>query len=152
RQYYNLVKLFEDIRNDLYFIAENGSYAVYRENDLFVQSMSTVVTKELLRTIDTIPDTYTVLCGKKKAYIANDSPAFIERLSMYYERYEIVKDLKAVEDDEFLKIAICDLKGAEQHSYQYFKNKSQELQVKVSGNIWLDLSHKMANKGVALDV
>ncbi|HYF68404.1 MAG TPA: HAD family hydrolase [Ohtaekwangia sp.] len=152
RQYYNLLKLFDNIRNDLYFIAENGSYAVYREKDIFVQAMSTAVTKELLRTIDTIPDTYTVLCGKRKAYIAHDTPSFIERLSMYYERYEIVKDLKAVEGDQFLKIAICDLKGAEQHSYPYFINKSQELQVKVSGNIWLDLSHKLANKGVALEV
>src|SRR5690606_33080806 len=114
---YNLVKLFDDIQHDLYFIAENGSYLVYREKDLFVQSMSPAVTKELLCTIDTIPDTYTVLCGKKKAYIANDTPSFIERLSMYYERYEVVRDLKAVRDDEFLKIAICDLKGAEQHSY-----------------------------------
>jgi hydroxymethylpyrimidine pyrophosphatase-like HAD family hydrolase len=57
-----------------------------------------------------------------------------------------------VTDDEFLKIALCDLNGAEQNSYHYFKDKQDQIQVKISGSVWLDLSHKLANKGKALNL
>ncbi len=89
---------------------------------------------------------------QKSAYIDNNDPAFVERLSMYYNEYAIVDDLTKVDDDEFLKIAICDLSGAEQNSYPHFLEYQDDLQIKVSGNVWLDLSHKLAHKGRALDV
>jgi hydroxymethylpyrimidine pyrophosphatase-like HAD family hydrolase len=57
-----------------------------------------------------------------------------------------------VDNDQFLKIALCDLAGAEKNSYTYFKQMEDRLQVKVSGFIWLDLSHRMANKGRAIKV
>jgi len=71
---------------------------------------------------------------------------------MYYDEYEVVPDLLKVENDRFLKIAICDLAGSEANSYTFFRHKQNELQVKISGAVWLDLSHKLANKGRALKV
>ncbi|MEO7768325.1 MAG: HAD hydrolase family protein, partial [Ferruginibacter sp.] len=71
---------------------------------------------------------------------------------MYYDRYDVVDDLLTVDDDQFLKIALCDLAGSEGNSYQFFRKEEDRLQVKVSGNIWLDLSHKLANKGRAIEV
>jgi hydroxymethylpyrimidine pyrophosphatase-like HAD family hydrolase len=110
------------------------------------------LTRDLLKRTRKLPNVLTILCGKKSAYIDNDNPAFVERLSMYYDEYAIVDNLVDVDDDEFLKIAICDLSGAEQNSYPHFIEYHNELQIKVSGNVWLDLSHKMAHKGMALDV
>ncbi|MBO9659671.1 MAG: HAD hydrolase family protein, partial [Chitinophagaceae bacterium] len=40
--------------------------------------------------------------------------------------------------------------GAEANSYPVFRHLEGALQVKVSGKIWLDLSHQLANKGRAL--
>ena len=70
---------------------------------------------------------------------------------MYYDKVQVVDDLLRVTDDQFLKIAICDLAGSEANSYQYFKHQQDELQVKISGSIWLDISHKLANKGKAIE-
>jgi hypothetical protein len=151
RQYYNLLNRFETIKEEMIFIAENGSYVVYRGEDLLIQDMDPQLTKEQLMEAKDIPDTYVVLCGKKRAYVENEDPVFISKVKLYYDRFEIVENLLNVEDDQFLKIAICDLAGAEGNSYTHFRQKSDILQVKVSGNIWLDISHKLANKGRAME-
>jgi hypothetical protein len=110
------------------------------------------LTRDLLKRIKKLPNVLAILCGKKSAYIDNDDPTFVGRLSMYYDKYAIVDNLVNVDDDEFLKIAICDLSGAEQNTYPHFLEYQHDLQIKVSGNVWLDLSHKLAHKGKALDV
>jgi hypothetical protein len=71
---------------------------------------------------------------------------------MYYDKYTVVDDLLGVEDDQFLKIAIYDFAGAESNSYTHFQQSKEHLQVKVSGSNWLDISHRLANKGRALEV
>jgi Cof subfamily protein (haloacid dehalogenase superfamily) len=150
RQYQNIRNVFNTIQSDMYFIAENGGYVVHREHELFVQEMDRDITYSLIRDAKSIEGTFTILCGKKKAYIEDRSSFFIEHLQRYYDEYEIVEDLLKVSEDQFLKIAICDISGAEGNSLKLFKEKKEYLQIKVSGNIWLDISHKMANKGQAL--
>lgn len=152
RQYYNLLNRFETIKNEMVFIAENGSYVVYKGEDMLVEAMEHELTREMLLQARNIPDTYVVLCGKKKAYIENEDPVFISKVKLYYDRFEVVEDLLQVADDQFLKIAICDLAGAETNSFTHFKQKREILQIKVSGSIWLDISHKLANKGRAMEL
>jgi Cof subfamily protein (haloacid dehalogenase superfamily) len=150
RQYYNLLNRFESVQGEMSFIAENGSYVVDQGEDMLVQELPSGITEELLQQARRIPDTYIVLCGKNKAYIESTHPPFVEKVKLYYDRFEVVEDFLAIENDRFLKIAICDFAGSEQNSYRYFRDKSDLLQVKVSGSIWLDLSHKLANKGRAI--
>jgi Cof subfamily protein (haloacid dehalogenase superfamily) len=150
RQYQNIRSVFSGIDQEMYFIAENGGYVVHREVELLVQEMQPELTYSLLRDAKSVEGTFTILCGKKKAYIENTTPFFMEHLQRYYDAYEVVDDLLRVTDDQFLKIAICDMSGAEGNSFQLFRQRSENLQIKVSGNIWLDISHALANKGEAL--
>jgi Cof subfamily protein (haloacid dehalogenase superfamily) len=152
RQYQNLYNRFPGIQDEILFIAENGSYVMYQGKELHLQQMDKDLTRDILKRIKTLPNVLTILCGKKSAYVDNNNPAFVERLSMFYDEYAIVDNLVNVDDDEFLKIAICDLSGAEQNSYPHFLEYQNDLQIKVSGNVWLDLSHKLAHKGMALDI
>ena len=152
RQFFNILNKFETIKESVIIVAENGSYVVFKGEELLVQAMEPEVVKEQLLLAGNIPGIYPILCGKKRAYIESEAPEFIKHLSMYYDRYEVVDDLMKITDDQFLKIAICDLEGSEGNSYNYFKHQQDQLQVKVSGSIWLDLSHKLANKGRALQV
>jgi Cof subfamily protein (haloacid dehalogenase superfamily) len=152
RQYHNLYNCFPGIQDDIIFIAENGSYVMHQGKELHVQPMGRDITRELLLRTKELPHVLTILCGKTSAYIDNNDPAFVERLSMYYDKYTLVDNLMNVENDEFLKIAICDLSGTEKNTYPHFAAYTDNLQVKVSGSVWLDLSHKLAHKGKALDV
>jgi Cof subfamily protein (haloacid dehalogenase superfamily) len=150
RQFFNLYNRFKSISDEVIFIAENGSYVVHKGEDLLVQDMHRDDVKRLLTEVRKIPNAFPILCGKKGAYIEDAFPSFIEHVEMYYDRYWQVDNLSDVEDDRFLKIAICDLAGSEQNSYPHFCHELDNLQVKISGSIWLDLSHKLANKGKAI--
>jgi Cof subfamily protein (haloacid dehalogenase superfamily) len=152
RQFFNIYNKFPGIQEEIIFIAENGSYVVYQNEDLLVQAMPYEVTMLHLKTALAIPNVYPILCGKKTAYIDNNTPDFVNKVNLYYDRVERVESVLNVTDDEFLKIALCDLNGAEQNSYHYFKDKQDQIQVKISGSVWLDLSHKLANKGKALNL
>lgn len=150
RQFYNLQNQFKPIKDEMAFIAENGSYVVYKNREVLVQALDVDTVHSLIRTARTIPQAYIILCGKKQAYIETTEPEFMQHVEMYYDRRQAVSDLLQVTDDDFLKIAICDLGGSERNSYRYFKPLENDLQVKVSGSIWLDLSHALANKGLAI--
>ncbi|MDQ6479717.1 HAD family hydrolase [Dyadobacter sp. LHD-138] len=152
RQYYNLLKTLDEIKDEVIFAAENGSYVVFQDEEIHVQAMDQQIVRELIIKARNIGGTYAVICGKKKAYVESAEPEFIDHLKLYFERYEIVDDLLKVEDDQFLKFTLCDLAGSEGNSYPHYKHLQDTLQVKVSGPIWLDISHKEANKGKAMEV
>ena len=151
RQFYNLENRFSPIKDEMVFIAENGSYVAYKGKEMLVQELDKEIARAQLRAARKIEGTYSILCGKKQAYIESEHPEFVANVNLYYDKVQVVDDLLQVADDQFLKIAICDLAGSEANSYQYFKKLQDELQVKISGSIWLDISHKLANKGKAIE-
>ena len=152
RQYYNLEKKLEAVKDEVIFAAENGSYVVFQDQEIHIQAIDKDIVRELIVTSKNIPNTYAIICGKKKAYVESDEPEFIDHLKLYFERYEVVEDLMKVDDDQFLKFTLCDLAGSEKNSYPHYKHLEETLQVKISGPIWLDISHKQANKGRAMEV
>ncbi|MEO6283601.1 MAG: HAD family hydrolase [Dyadobacter sp.] len=152
RQYFNLTKALDKVKDEVIFAAENGSYIVFQDQEIHIQAIDHQIVRELVSKSRNIPNTYPIICGKKKAYVESDEPEFINHLKLYFERYEVVKDLTEIEDDQFLKFTLCDLAGSEGNSYPHYKHYQNSLQVKVSGPIWLDISHKDANKGKAMEV
>ena len=106
--------------------------------------------RELIKVGRNIKDSYVILCGKKSAYIESDDKRLIEQTEKYYERYEIVSDLTKIEDD-ILKVTICDFAGSENNSNKYYDDFRDKAQIAVSGEIWLDITAKGINKGVAIE-
>ena len=149
RQYYNLIKKFEDIKDDIYFIAENGSFVAYKGEILHINTLERKKTFEFIELARKIDGVNIVLCGKNSAYIESNNSKFIEEVKPYYEKFEIVNSLEEVEDD-FLKIALCDFKNSEENSYKYFKEFEDKYKITVSGGVWLDISNIDANKGTAM--
>ncbi len=152
RQYFNLEKTLFAIKDDITFAAENGSFIMQQNEEIHAQPIDHNTVFELVEIARTLPGAHIVLCGKKKAYVENSDPEFLKNLMLYFERFEIVPDLLDVKNDDFLKFTVCDLAGTEVHSYPHFENYSTDFQVKVSGPIWLDISHKLANKGHAIHI
>ncbi|MBD7913537.1 HAD family hydrolase [Clostridium sp. Sa3CUN1] len=150
RQYYNLVKRFEKISDDIMFIAENGTFVAYKGKEILVNSLDREVANELIKIGRNIDNAYVILCGKKSAYIEKRDERLVKETKKYYERYEIVEDLTKIEDD-ILKVTICDFSGSEFNSNKYFKDYWDKLQVTVSGERWLDITSNGVNKGVAIE-
>lgn len=150
RQYYNLLERFKDIKDDMMFIAENGTFVVYKGKELIVNSLEKNIAKELIEIGRTIPNSYVILCGKNSAYIESHDERLIKQTAKYYERYKIVENLTSI-DDDILKVTICDFNGSENNSNNYFDEYRAKVQITVSGEIWLDMVAKGINKGVAIN-
>ena len=149
RQYYNLAERFHDVQDEMLFIAENGSYVVYKGKEIFSNTLNKNDVRELLQIARKIDDVHIVLCGKKSAYFEPlDDQALIE-INKYYTRQQVVEDLLQV-DDEILKISILDFKGAESNSFPYFSEFKEKLQVTLGGYVWLDIMNAGSNKGIAM--
>lgn len=149
RPYYNLIDKFKEVKDDMLFIADNGAYVVYKNEELAVSKIDNKIIKELIKIGEKIEDSYIILCGKNNAYFNSDEERFLVEAKKYYNEYKIVKDLNEVNDD-IVKFTICDLKGSEGNSYKYYDDYKDKLQVSVSGEIWLDIMDKGVNKGLAI--
>lgn len=150
RQYYSIIHKLKPIKDDIIVIAENGALTMQQDKELQTTEIDRETYLELLDLTRDLKGSQVILCGRKKGYIEDYGSDFVDMFKEYYGRYEIVKDLSEVTDDKYLKIAICNQKGAEKYLYPALQHLENRLKVKVSGEIWLDLSHNNANKGYAL--
>ena len=71
RQYQNLKEQFEPIKDEIIFVAENGSYIVEKEKELYSRTLSKEAIEKFVNIGREIKTTNIVLCGKKSAYIEN---------------------------------------------------------------------------------
>ena len=152
RQYFSIVDRFETIRDEITIVAENGAFAKHGNKELFSSEIpfeSIAKSINILRKLDNV---YIVLCGKNAAYIETKDDNFIEMFKNYYSEYRLVDDLTEITNDTFFKIAAYHFDCSETHIYPAVKHLENDLQVIVSGEHWLDISHNNANKGFALNI
>lgn len=150
RQYASIHQKLIKIAHRITIIAENGSLARRNGHEL----LSTPLPKERLEAIINksreIPRANTVLCTKEKAYIETRDYTFISMFREYYPSYERIDDLHQVDPSEVIKVAMHHRDNSERHIYPHVREFGNDLQLKVSGLFWVDISHPLANKGVAL--
>ena len=153
RQYFSIVDRFDKIiQNEITIIAENGAFAMHGDNELFTSELPFGYIKKCINTLRALDNVYIVLCGKNAAYIETRDEKFINMFKNYYSEYRLVDDLIEITNDTFFKIAAYHFDCSETHIYPAVKHLENELQVIVSGEHWLDISHSNANKGYALNI
>jgi Cof subfamily protein (haloacid dehalogenase superfamily) len=149
RQYFNLLEKFDSIKDDIIFMAENGSYVMYKNKQILLSCLDNDIAMKLIDTSRTLKHAYRIVCGAKYAYVEQNDLEFIQQVEKYYKKYLIVDDLKKI-NDNILKITICDLTGTQDNNASAFSHYKDNLLIAISGKIWLDISTKIANKGFAV--
>jgi Cof subfamily protein (haloacid dehalogenase superfamily) len=154
RQYYTLLDQFADIADDMVFIAENGSCVMRRgievSSDGLTRDDARRLVASLRETIIAGADAGVVVCGKHSAYVERSDPAFFGEVEPYYRRLKVVDDLMTVIDDDVLKIAVYDLESSERNIEPALTAFQETHLVTVSGEHWLDVTTRTANKGRAI--
>lgn len=150
RQIHNMKIKFTGIEDEVFFAAENGAYVTKANKELLSLELSKDNVRSFLEIARKIEGTYIVLSGKKFAYIENPDPVFLDRLSSYSGYLKPVDDISKIDDDIFYKFTICDLINPRTNALPHFEHLLGDFQVKVSGIKWMDITHKLADKGYAL--
>ncbi|MGW2687535.1 Cof-type HAD-IIB family hydrolase [Streptomyces sp. NPDC001414] len=153
RQYATLARQFADVADGMVFIAENGTYVVRDGVELSSDVLDQAVAGDLARTVRRLVaagvDVGAVVCGKRSAYVERTDEAFLAEVRRYYVEHRVVDDLTAV-DDDVIKVALFDFGPAERTTAPALAPFAATHQVVVSGEHWVDVMNRTANKGTAL--
>ncbi|MFJ8362096.1 Cof-type HAD-IIB family hydrolase [Streptomyces sp. NPDC093984] len=153
RQYATLARQFAEADDGMVFVAENGTYVVRDGVELSSDPLDPAVAARVIATTRRLAadgvDVGAVLCGKNSAYVERTDDAFMAEASRYYALLKPVDDLTTVED-EFLKVALFDFGPVERTTAPALEPLTATHQVVVSGEHWVDIMNRTANKGAAL--
>lgn len=147
RQYYNLLKLFDD--ENMTYIAENGAMVFENGRCLFVDELPRALVRETIERVRELPGAFAILAGEHSAWCEDDEPVFTRNAEMYYARLTRVPDLNDV-GDRICKIAVFEQGNAEHGCWPALQALSDRAQVVLSGADWVDLMNPGVNKGGAL--
>ncbi|XEI33911.1 Cof-type HAD-IIB family hydrolase [Aeromonas veronii] len=150
RQYHSLADTFAAIKDQMVFIAENGTYVVYQGKELHSALIAQQDAYRMIAAVRAIPGSHLVLCGKQLAYTETKCQQALSEIKNYYHSLRQVDDLLAI-DDEFIKVAVLNFNSTERHVYPVVAPQfADSHQVVISGEHWLDFMHKEASKGTAI--
>lgn len=151
RQYPSICRLFEPVKEDVIFIAENGAYVVCRDTELSHTPMRREMVEDIVKQMRQIPDCILTASGKHATYIENEDKEFLDWLvNGYRNNVECVEDVLQV-DAEIVKLALYGRHGIEEAIAQLVPVWKDKVKVVVSGTMWLDFMDASVDKGNALD-
>ncbi|MBV2355283.1 Cof-type HAD-IIB family hydrolase [Streptomyces sp. J2-1] len=153
RQYATLARQFAPVADGTAFIAENGTYVVRDGVELHSDPLDTAVAAEITHTVRKLTeggaDVGAVVCGRRAAYVERTDEAFLAEVRRYYVEHRVVEDVTAV-DDDVIKVAVFDFGPVEHGTAPALGAFAATHQVVVSGEHWVDIMNRTANKGTAL--
>lgn len=150
RQLANLQRLFEPVKDELYYIAENGAVCLHDGELLCSEPISRELMLRLILDVRSTPNCSLMVSGPYQSYAEKADERLYRHVSsvLGYD-IELVEDLTEL-DAPIIKMAVCNFDGIT-HSDAYFKERySKDCNVMTSGNIWMDFMNPSTNKGAAL--
>lgn len=154
RQYATLLDLFSSHAQGMSFIAENGTLVVRDGVEVASMPLDRAFVVDAVTRLRAMVehdgrDLGLVLCAKQSAWVERTDPDFLAECRKYYALLQHTDDILGV-DDEVLKIAVFDFGDGEHDTAPLLADMRATHQVVVSGQHWIDLMAKDANKGVAV--
>ncbi|AXQ78350.1 HAD family hydrolase [Streptococcus chenjunshii] len=149
----NLETTFAEVKNDMAFIAENGTLVSYESAVIFEAAIPKAHYLQALADLRQVPHfnpKNVILSGRQGAYIlAQADSAFFDYMSYYYGNLRRVADFEEI-NDSILKI---DTKFPPEHtdiSEQLINQQLQDLTAVTTGFGAIDIITKNINKGTAV--
>lgn len=153
RQFQNLDLHFNDIKEDIILISDNGTIIHDGLEKIYVDEMNNDDVIDFLEFARNIPNTDIVLCGVNSAYIENSNTRVEAVVNKYYESLTIVDNFESIlHTDQICKISIYDWIDAESNAYPIIKNSKYSFSINLSGERWVDIMNNNASKGHAIKI
>lgn len=153
RQYDNERLVFHKIRDEISYIAENGSLCIHQGKVISKGIIPDDLARRILDEIKKKPGYEIVVSRQDACYIEDNDPAFVDHIvNVMNNTTKIVDDVRNVEGP-ILKIAIANMTSHDLGEYlRHLKDMfAPEIKVVTSGHIWIDFIIPDCNKGTALN-
>lgn len=149
RQFASIVDKLAPIADGLLVLAENGAYVRDGEEELLTTAMSREAVVAVLEAIAPHPAIHPVVCTPSAAYVHEGRGDFHRFMAEFYATHEPLSNLPNY-PGQAVKVALYHADGSEEHIFPVVQGLSVNLKVKVSGPLWVDVSHPDAHKGTGL--
>lgn len=152
RQYDNERRLFAPIKDEISYIAENGSLCIHQGKVISRGIIPDGLAYRIMHDIKKNPDYEIVVSREDTCLIENRCPEFVDHIvNVMKNTTEIVDDITTIKGP-FLKIAVANMTSRNIHDYlkELQAKYSDQLKVVTSGNIWIDFIVPGYNKGTGL--
>lgn len=151
RNYLDISYKFDDYKDELLFICENGTGIYYKDECIYSKFLEKDTIKQLVELGREVDNAYPMLCGTKGLYLEDEEA--LEQLNILFPMNVPVTKVDSLLDveDGIFKVNMFDLTDAETNSYEIFKNANMDgVTLTPSGKYWLDMSSFGTNKGLAI--
>ncbi len=151
RQRASVEKLFEPVKELLYFAVDGGSLVFYQGECIYSQELPEEICREMLEDVRQIPQCDVMLCGMKRAYASSeDSEMFRWLVNSYGFDVEAVGSLSKPIGDKIVKISLYHHNMVEKLTDPWFRPRwENRVRLNLAGVQWLDCVPKEAGKGSA---
>lgn len=152
RQYANLRRLFEPVKDEIGYICENGCLVFYKGKRLYKAQMDWQTGQKILEEIMKTADVEALLSGENTSYIQPKKDSYRYHLEhVVKNNVTVVEDIRATEEPYF-KISVYEETGILKQADRWKKKFGEKVTVVTSGNEWLDMMPYEVNKGKALKI
>ena len=152
RQYQSIANMFEPVKDEIIFLAENGAHIRYKDKDIKLIEMEREHIEEIVRTIRRENKNGDYIVSTNDGSIMDTkNQEFIDLITYgYRNKFRIVEDVLA-EDVPIIKIAAFQ-KGSirELGESVLIPAFSDKVKATMAGEEWVDYMHSSVDKGNAL--
>jgi len=150
RQYENMRRLFEPVKDDIAYICYNGGLCVYRDEVIFEHYIDKALATDILSAIEATDSCDGMASAKGAELIAPRRSDLLDHMTGYIQaEYRIVDDLTAC-PEPFYKVAMYNGGGDLREGY-WQERFGDRCSVVTSGNVWLDFIPSDIDKGIGLN-
>lgn len=151
RQFTSMAKLFSPVKEDIYYITENGAILRDAKRVYKMDVIERSVLMEMIRDVKRLKDCDIMLCGKDSAYCEDKSEMFYWMRDSYRYNIEVLGDFETHLQDDIVKMSIYHKDNAEEVVNEWFTPKwSKYFKIGCAGVMWMDIVNPDADKGSAL--
>ena len=149
RQYTNLRRLFEPVKEEIGYLCENGCVSFYHDEMMQKVRMESALAQEIITEIQQKEGAEALVSGVMVSYLQPKDMRY------YYHMRDVVRnDVVIVPDlldigEEYMKVSAFVEGGVKDEAY-WQKRFGDRCTVVTGGNDWLDMMPKNVNKAAAL--
>lgn len=151
RPYASLRRVFDEVRDDVIFVAENGAIIICRDVIISKKSMDKAIVSDIIRTARKYPQLRVMASTIEGVYLEGHDPEFEDLLVNGYRNNIFVVDDILKEDVDIVKVALYHKDNIRELSENILIPQfSGVCKACISGEHWIDFMDETVDKGNAL--
>lgn len=152
RQWISIERLFDPIKEKIFYLSDNGAYLGCHGRNLFLNTMDRELALELVKDIKNTPGLEVLVGGADVIYMDTKNQELIDwMINGYKFRIELVDDVCKIED-QIIKVTAYKKVGIQEATEHLREKYGDQMKMTLAGDVWLDCMAKGVNKGQAIRI